>query len=862
MFWKSRRSPADFNEEIEAHLRLEADRLVEEGMTPEEAEAAARRAFGNVTGSRERFYDSRPWTWLEPFAADVHYALRQLAARPGFASIAALTLATGIAASTAIFSVVYGVLLAPLPYQDPDRLAQIVLVASDDGGVNEYLTGMDYLDFQGIAALETVACSYNYRETGFNLETPGGVRRVRFLRISSTFFDVYGVRPILGRVFRLEEERADVRRAIISHGLWQNQFAGDLDVVGKVMRADGEGYEIVGVMPPGFRDAFLGEVDVWIPNNTAPGGSNNRGNFYLTVVAKVARGVSFERAQSELDAMRARLIEEEAWLARSLPRIEPLADRIAGESPRLLYVLLAASGLLLLISCVNLATMLMASASRRERELATRAALGSSRGRLVRQLLTENLTLAVFGGFAGMVLGMAAVRGLVSIAPATLPRTDNIAFDWRVFLAGCGLTLLTAVLFGLIPSLRASRVDLESALRESTRGSSAGVGRNRGYHALIAAQVAMAVVVLIAAGLLTKSFGALLRNDLGMSPEGVLTFEVSLPDAGYPEGADRARFHRELHRRVEALPGVTAAGAVSWLPSSGRYNIWGYEVDGENDPEDVDVRVVQGSYFGALDIGLVDGRYFDFSDRADSAKVAIVSESLARRHWVDTSALGETIAIGGVKRTIVGVVRDTRYDHRAGSAPMTYLPHEQFADIRNWALIQVLEADGDPAALRRAVEREIASMDHALVMHHVRRLEEVVADAIARDRFAMLLMAAFGWTALLLAVVGIYGLLSYLVAQRTREIGSRIALGAQRREILSSVVGRALRVAAAGTLAGCLAAALGTRWMESMLYGVAPTDGAVFLTVILVANAAVMLACLGPASKAVSVSPTTALRQE
>jgi predicted permease len=560
--------------------------------------------------------------------------------------------------------------------------------------------------------------------------------------------------------------------------------------------------------------------------------------------------------------MRARLIEEDSRLGRQLPRIEPLSARIAGESPRLLYVLLGASGLLLLISCVNLATMLMASASRRQRELATRAALGSSRGRLVRQLLTENLTLAAFGGVGGMLLGMAAVAGLIRIAPAALPRTDNIVFDWRIFLAGCGLTLFTAFLFGLIPSVRASRVDLESALRESTRGGSAGVGRNRVYQVLIAAQVAMAVVVLIGAGLLTKSFGALLRNDLGMAPENVLVFEVSLPDAAYREGADRARFHRELHERLETLPGVTAAGAVSWLPSSGRYNIWGYSAAGQDSSEGADVRVVQGAYFGALDIGLLEGRYIDATDRADGAPVVVVSESLARRHWPDRSAVGETINISEATRTIVGVVRDARYDHRIASSPTVYIPHEQFAGDRNWALFQVVKTDGNPLALREAAAKEITALDPGLVMHHVRRLEEVVAAAIARDRFAMLLMSVFGWTSLLLAVVGVYGLLSYVVAQRTREIGIRLALGARPREILASVVGRALRVAAAGTAAGCVLAMLGTRWMESMLFEISPTDGAVFAGVIVAANVAVILACIGPAGRAVSVSPTTALRQE
>jgi len=863
MSTQGRRDADDFRDEIEAHIRLEADRLIEEGTSAEEALAAARRAFGNRTRARERFHESTRWIGLERFAQDVRYAFRRLAADPSFTLIAVLTLAVGIAAATAVFSVVYGILLAPLPYEEPDRLAQVMLVGADDGAWTEYLTGMDFIDLQSVDAIEALACSYNYRETGFNLETPAGTRRVRYLQISSGFFDLFGVRPMLGRGFRLDEERGEAKRVVISHGLWRNHFGGDPSVLGRVLRADGEGYEVIGVMPPGFQDAHNGEVDLWVPHNTAPGGENHRTNHYVTVLARLADGVTFAEAQRRISAMRSRMAEEDSRLAQSQLMIAPLAERVAGEAPPLLWVLTAASGLLLLIACVNLATMLMARAGRRERELATRAALGSSRLRIVRQLLTENLALATLGGIAGMGLGLLAVEGLLRIAPAALPRTDNVAFDWPIFLAGCGLTVLTAVLFGLIPSLRAGRVNLESALRESTRGGSAGAGRNRLFHSLIGAQVAMAIVVLVGAGLLTESFRALLENDLGISPENVTAFEVSLPDAAYPEGEDRARFYRELHRRVRALPGVEAVGSVSWLPTSGRFNIWGYLVDGEVSREGSDVRVVQGGYFEAMRIARVAGRVFDSRDRSGSALVIVVSESFARRHWPDSNAVGETVRVGGNdERTIVGVVRDTRYDHRVSSSPKIYIPHEQFADDRNWALTQVVRWERDSVALQEAVAAEIATLDPGLVLHHVRRVEDVVAGAVARDRFAMLLMSAFAWASLLLAAVGVYGLLSYVVAQRTREIGIRLALGAETRQILRSVLGRAFRIAVAGAAAGSAVAAAGSRALESMLYEVSPTDAVVFAGVAATVIVAALLAALPPAARAVGTNPVDSLRQD
>jgi predicted permease len=860
-----RRRDHELASEIESHIQLHTDDNIRAGMSPSEARRAALLRFGGVESAKEKLRDQRGLPGVESFFSDVRYALRQLASRPGFTITASLTLAVGIAASTAIFSVVYGVLLSPLPYADSDRLAQIVLVGTDDGAVGEYLTGMDFLDLRdNVSGFESIASFYNYRETGFNIEANGRIERARSLEISSQFFDVYGVAPIIGRAFTEPDERDGVQATVLSHRLWHRLFNEDQRVIGQVISADGVGYEVIGVMPEGFKDTHAGDVDLWIPHNTVAGGSNNRGNYYVTVVAKAAEGVSFAATQTEINAVRQRLAEENPNIARQQPQIAPLEDRMIGSSRAMLFALLAGAGLVLLIACMNLGAMLLVRGYQRQRELATRAALGSSRTRLIQQLLTESLTLAVFGGVAGMVLGVFALEGLKLVVPESLPRAENIAFDWRIFLAGCGLTGLTAMLFGWIPSWRASRINIESALREASRGGSAGVGQHRLHQGLIVAQVAMAVIVLIGAGLLTKSFQGLLRSDLGISPENVLVFEVSLPDLNYPDGDDRARFYSQLHEQLEALPGVTAAGATSWLPASGEYNSWGYRITG-GDPDsgwNTNIRVVQSSYFEALGIRLIKGRSFGPHDQANSQPVVVVSESLARRHWPDGGALGEQLQVAGDTRTIVGVVADTRYDHRVSSSAKSYIAHEQFSGDRNWALMQTVKTTSAPDTLLPLIESELAGLDSSLVVHHVRQLEDVVASAISRERFAMLLMSSFGWTALLLAIVGIYGVLSYIVAQRTREIGIRTALGAGRSEILWSVATRALRVTVAGAIVGCAIAAVGMRWLDDLLYEVTSVDSVVFASVIALTTAAAILACIGPAKRAINVSPTEALRQE
>lgn len=860
-----RRRDKELAQEIETHIALQTDDNIRAGMSPAEARRAALLKFGGVEITKENLRDQRGLPRIESFAGDIRYAVRQLASQPSFTLLATLTLAIGIAASTAIFSVVYGVLLDPLPYDHPERLGQLLLINPDDGNVSEYLTGMDFLDLRdNVSSVEAIACSYNYRVTGFNLEGPDGAERVRSLQISSQFFDVYSVAPLLGRNFTEADEREDMRLAIISNRLWKNRFGGDSAVIGQLLRADGNSYEIVGVMPEGFQDVRSGQVDIWIPHNTTAGGPNSRGNYYITVVAKLADGVSFSQAQQEMQAQWLRTANERQGTGTWPPHLIPLTDEVVGKSRGVLYALLGGAGLVLLIACVNLGAMLLVRGYRRQRELATRAALGSSRWRLVQQLLTENIVLALLGGCAGMFLGLFAVEGLTLIIPDSIPRTENIAFDWRIFFIGCALTMATSLIFGWLPSWRASRVNLEGALRESFRGGTAGAAQHRLHQGLIAAQVAMAVVVLVGSGLLSKSFNALLHADLGISPENVLTFEVSPPSVNYPEGEDRSRFYSELHQRLQTLPGVSAVGATSWLPARGRFNSWGYGLAGADPeiPTDTDIRIVQGEYFKTTSIRLTAGRLFDDRDQADSTPVVIVSESLARRHWQLGEAVGKTIGVAGAERTIVGVVRDTRYDHRVMDAVTSYIPHQQYASNRNWPLTQTVKATGDPTALLRAIERELANLDSSLVIYNVRLLETVVARAIAKERFAMFLMTAFGWTSLFLAVLGIYGVLSYVVAQRTREIGIRMALGAAKREIVSSVITRALRVTAIGGLAGSAFAALGSRWIESLLYNVSPTDGFVFLSVIGVTAAAAIAASIGPATRAVHINPIEAIRQD
>ena len=785
--------------------------------------------------------------------------------------IATLTLALGIGANTAVLSVVRGVLLQPLPFSEPERLVRLYHAWEDEPDAEGFVTAPGFVDFRNLVEVfDGLACLYTYAEIGYDLTGGDQPERVSSTRVSSRFFEVLGFQPLLGRTFTRDEERPGARTAVISHRLWQRRFAGDPQIVGRSLTLDGEPFTVIGVMPADFRMPIGREVDLWTPQDLQPGRWNNRGNNFLSVVGRLRSGVTLDRAQAALKVLAARLAQEYPDTnSDRFARLVPLHEDTVGRTRPMLYALWGAVGLVLAIACVNVANLLLVHGAGRERELAVRAALGSGRWGLARQLLTESLVLAALGGVAGAGVAFAGIRALLILRPEALPRVDAIAFDAPLFLASAALTLGTGLVFGVAPAWQAGRLDLDCALREGGRGGSAGVRSRRLRHLLVVVQVALALMLSVGAGLLAKSFVKLSKVHLGFRTEGITSFQVHLPDARYGDAEDRVRLYRELHETVESLPGVQAAGAISKLPASGRYHDWGFRIDGRPEPGEsgegpaADMRCVAGDYFTAMGIPLLRGRLLGLWDRADSPKSVVVNETLARRYWPGGGdPLGERVRVGRELWTIVGVIGDTRHAHRESTVPRIYLPHGQFAANRNWSLTQVVRAAVAGPDLIAAVRRQLAELDAELIVDDVRPLTAIVAGDVARERFAMLLMAAFAATALILAAVGLYGLMAHIVEQRRREIGIRMALGARRRHVQRLVAGQGLALTAAGLAFGLAGAVLLSRWLAALVFETPVTDPATFGSMAGLLLAVAAVAALVPLRRAVRVEPLQVLRYE
>lgn len=811
---------------------------------------------------------------MDHLLRDLRTAFRSLRKRPSFSSFVILTLALGIGANSAVFSVLNGVLLKPLPYPDSQELVRIYQVWEDgESGERQYgfnyVTGLDYLDYRAqTEVFDGVAAFYSYREMGADLT--GGDRPERIVRmpVSSEFFEVLGVQPARGRSFTREEERGGVPLAVVSHGLWQRFFAGVPDVVGRSLELDGIVHEVIGVMPQGFQGPLGRQVEAWTPENLDPAdGRNTRGNHYLSVVARLAPGVTLRQAQERMDVVTRAIAQEVtpdegAWLAQLLPLQE---DRV-GESRATLWVLMAAVALVLLSTCVNVANLFLVRSFSRGRELAVRAALGSGRGGLVRQLLTESLVLALLGGVLGLGLAWAGIEILLRLAPEGLPRIDEIGLSRAVLLFTLAVSLLTGLIFGLAPTLRLSRPDLAGDLREGDRGSTVGRGQQRFRSILVISEVAVALVLLVGAGILMRSFEAIRNVDLAIRPEGVLTFEVHLPDSRYPTGEDRIQFYEALFPRIRALPGVSAVGATSWLPAQGRYHDWGVsrmeggEIVGEWNGSDM--RMVAGDYFEVMDIDLLRGRLLGPDDRAGTDPVCVINRFIQERDFPGEDPVGKLLYAAGEARTVVGVVENVPHDPFGAVSPQVYVRHDQFAGNRNWALIQAVSFEGDPGSLVSSVREELRVVDPNLVLFRVRSMEDLLVDGVARQRFSMLLMGIFAGMALLLAAVGIYGVLSYLVSQRGHEIGIRMALGAEPGDVRWLVVRQGMVLAGAGISVGIVSAAYLSRFLRSLVFEARLADPLVFGGVALGLGLTAFLAAYVPARRATRVHPASAFRGE
>ncbi|HEU4508115.1 MAG TPA: ABC transporter permease [Pyrinomonadaceae bacterium] len=866
-----RRAEKELDEEIRAHLEFEIEENVAAGMSREEARYAALRAFGNVALSQE---DSRSvWGFrtIEMLWQDLRYGLRMLARNRGFTVVAVIALAVGIGANSAIFSVVNTVLLRPLPYTDPDRLVMVWEEGTPDGFPINSASAANYIDWRDQNQVFTDAAVIG--RVTFNLTGAGEPERLDGRRVSANLFPLLGVQPHVGRTFSAEEDGPGANRVVmLSHALWQRRFGAQPDIVGKHLTLSGETYEVVGVMPPQFQ--FPSRNDqLWVPIAFTPQQAANRGNNSFEVLARLKPGVTREQAEAEMDAIAARLQQQYPDVVKSKGCVViPLHEQLVGDIKPALLILLGAVGFVLLVACANVANLLLARAAARHKEIALRLALGARRGRIVRQLMTESLLLSAMGGVVGLLLAIAGVSLLKTFIPDNTSQVTAVNVDANVLAFTLGVSLLTGLIFGLAPALQASRFNLNEALKEGGRDSSAGGHGSHIRSLLVIAEVAVSLVLLIGAGLLIHSFVRLRSVDPGFRTDNLLTMRIALPKLKYPDHATRTAFHDELLRRVTAVPGVRSAAVTNWIPLTLQGDTFGVTVEGRPDPgaqnmPDVVTRVVSFDYLNTMGIQLLRGRPFDHQqDKVDSPPVAIISETTARRLWPDEDPLGKRLKAGGADSdepwiAVIGVAEDVRqFQLTAEPRLQMYLPSVQPAFFVPGHL--VVRTDIDPMSLAGAVRQAVWEIDKDQPVSDVRSMDEIFAESIAHQRFSMLMLGVFAAVAMLLGTVGIYGVVSYTVAQRTHEIGVRMALGAGTGNVLSLIVGHALKLTLIGVLVGLPVAFVLSRLTESLLFGVTPTDPATFVAIPLMLIAAAALASYLPARRATRIDPVIALRYE
>jgi putative ABC transport system permease protein len=859
------RGEREFAAELEEHLRLHIEDNLRAGMTAEESRRQALVKLGGVEQTKELYRERRGVPWLETLWRDVRYGGRMLRKSPGFTLVAVLTLALGIGANTAIFSVVDGVLLRPLPYPNHERLVEVQ--ERHPGSIGRHFTYATFLDLERQAgSLENVSA---WRPWEFNLTGGGTPEKVPGAMVSADFFPALGTHPLLGRIFRPEEDTpgGDSRVAILGYGLWQRRFGGDRGVIGKRVTINSVDHTVTGVMPAGFD--FPGGAVLWTP--LVPGGSlrNNRRAHLLTVVADLKPGSGLARLDTELSRFSEEVERRNPGvdLQLSVAAVSLKRSLVAPVQPALL-VLFAAVGLLLLVACANVANLLLARAAGRRKEIAVRLALGASRGRLGRQLLIESLLLAGLGGAAGLGLAIWSLRLIVALGGREVPRLAGIGIDWRVLGFTFLVCVLTGLLFGLGPALRATKVDLNPALKEGPRGV-AGGRRSRTAQGLVVAQFGLAMVLVVGAGLLAGSFARLLRVEPGFDPKELLTMEVFLSPMEYREGDPKiAVVLGRMLDEVRALPGVRSAAFVNSLPIAGGpstdFTIGGRPAPpADNEPEAAICSVSPG-YFRTMRIPLLAGRTFTTGDGPAAARVMVINQTLARTYWPNESPIGHQVMMKDwgppLTGTIVGVVGDVKVDGlETAAGPTIYWPYSQFPV--NWNAL-VVRGDAQPMKLVDAVESRIWSVDKNQPISRVQTMEEVLSDSLAQRRLYLILLGTFAGAALLLAAVGIYGVISCSVASRRHEIGVRMALGAAQRNILWLIAGQGAWLAMAGVAVGVAGALALTRLMASLLFGVEPSDPTTFAG----AGILLVLVALGagyvPARRAARVDPMAALRQE
>ncbi len=883
--------PRGFRERYAADMeRLVAEMLAAErgwrrpalwfGVVRDTAVQAVVERRADATGRRGRGGTGRPrrspGERMHSIIQDLRLAARGFVRQPGFTLAAVLTIALGIGANTTIFSIVSGVLLRPLPYPDPDRLVMLWEIFPAAQMDTVPLSDADVLDYREARAFTGVAVA---RSAEAALTGDGEPVRPRAMAVSPSLFPMLGAEAAMGRVFLQDEEQPDRARVVLlSDGFWRSRFGGDSDIVGRTVSINDRPYEIVGVMPASFQFpppvTFGGRMiaqepaDLWVPF-AIDRSALDRGSHSHFVLARLKPDVTVAQADAEVGAIVARINEREPDEHAGITgaHVLPMHQQSVQTIRPMLLVLMAAVGFVLLVACVNVANLLLARAMSRRREVAIRTAVGASRGRLLQQFLTESLLLAFVAGWIGVMGGAWALSVVADLQPIELPPMFVARLDGGVLAFSVGLTVLTALLFGLLPAMQSSRADLQTALKEGRTVTGSSHARMRSL--LVVAEMALAVVLLVGAGLTTRSLTTLLAVDKGFDPEGVLTVGIELPDERYAEPAEWPVLYDRVLERVRALPGVESAAGVQYLPLTPDIDGGNYQVEGEPPPEGAlligdRMRVTPG-YFETVRMGMVAGRAFTPADGPNSQPVAIVNETFAQRHWPNADPLGHRVAFGDAPaendwRTVVGVVSDiAREGLDAGDRPTVYMP---MAQVPNPGIWFIARTTGDPMRLAAGVKNVIWEIDPKLPVDSVHPMTDRVRDAVRVPRFTAIVLSLFGLTGLLLAAIGIYGVMSFDVVQRSREIGIRLALGARPDSVAAMVLGRGLGLTAIGAVAGIVAAVAASRVLASLLFGVSATDPLTFALVVFVLMAVAAVATWLPARRATRVDPVEVLRAE
>jgi predicted permease len=874
----ARQAARDIEEEVSVHLDMRTEELMAEGMSEEEARREAVRAFGDperakrdlMAPERRRLRRVRAGEWLSDVARDVRHSARSLLRAPAFTLVAVLTLALGVGATTALFSVIDAVLLEPLPFPEPDELAMVFEAREDRGADDRNVVNPgNYKDWLARArSFETMAAMF---ATPVTVLSGGQPREVSLHLVHQDFFRTLGVSPRLGRTFTAEEAAlppGEAQVVVLSDRFWRDHMGGDPNVIGRTLELVGSSAQIIGVMPPSV-EVVSRDAAFWMPTDYEWG---TRGGRFITVVARRADGVSHEAAEREMISIAAALREENPeFNARWSANVVPLTEHLSGDVRLAMLIVLAAVGVLLLIACVNVANLLLARAATRRTEIAVRSSLGAGRARIARGLLVESLVLASVGGVLGVGVAFLATQALVAGVPESLQiaRLRDVDIDGSVLLFAAIATIATGLLFGIAPVVEAFRTDLAGSLREGGRGGGAGQRARRTRAVLVVAEVALSLVLLAGAGLLLRSLMELQRTDLGFDPANAVSARVTLRGDRYAEPGSRPAFFAEALQSIGSAPGVEAAGMIWWLPLSGLWSATDYYHPDRPRPAPgeepgTQVQAVQGDIFEAFGIPLLQGRTFDSRDVAGGAGVVIINRAFAERAWPGENPIGRRLVLPwgeDLALEVVGVVGDMRHKgvDQTGE-PSMFLPHAQFQQLVSGHLI--VRGVGSTASLQRIVAERVAHIDPTLALADMMPLSDVVSDAVARPRLTSLLVAAFAGLALLLAAVGIYGVVSYAVTLRARELSVRRALGAQTGDVTRMVVLDALRLGGAGVAIGVLIAFLSTRVLESLLYGVKPADPVVFASTAALLLTVTALAALLPAVRASRVSPAEAMRNE